>query len=64
MVGIPWRPSGLNSALNTARALVGSLTRELRSCKPHEKTKEKKGEEKETNYDWPFKLEVTLYDDN
>lgn len=54
----------MNSALNTARALVGSLTKELRSCKPHEKTKEKKGEEKETNYDWPFKLEVTLYDDN
>lgn len=38
---------------------------ELRSCKPHEKTKKKKkGEEKETNYDWPFKLEVTLYDNN
>ena len=49
----------------TARALVGSLIRELRSCKPQEKTKKKKkGKEKKTNDDWPFKLEVTLYGNN
>ena len=63
MVAIPWRPSGLDSALILPEP-GWDPRRGTEVMQTTWEDKKKKGEEKETNYDWPFKLEVTLYDNN